>query len=120
MRGEDQSQAGMFSHISHEQRVPKDHPLRAIRVINSGDILTISGRSVSRRAKEGVHENKYCVPGMCPQNFRVNSKIMTGSRTLTGIHLRTYCMNLDDALVFLEQINRHNSGLRVCCAQLSG
>ncbi len=31
MRGDDQQQSAMFSYISAEQRVPKDHPLRAIR-----------------------------------------------------------------------------------------
>ena len=31
MRGDDQQQAGMFSYISPEQRVPADHPLRPIR-----------------------------------------------------------------------------------------
>src|SRR5215467_11373075 len=31
MRGDDQHQAEMFSYISPEQRVPKDHPLRPIR-----------------------------------------------------------------------------------------
>ena len=30
MRGDDLQQAGMFSYLSPEQRVPKDHPLRAI------------------------------------------------------------------------------------------
>src|SRR6202049_4801389 len=33
MRGIDHQQSGMFSYISAEQRVPKDHPLRAIRVM---------------------------------------------------------------------------------------
>jgi transposase len=33
MRGKDYQQGGMFSYISAEQRVPKDHPLRAIRVM---------------------------------------------------------------------------------------
>jgi transposase len=33
MRGKDRQQSGMFSYISAEQRVPKDHPLRAIRVM---------------------------------------------------------------------------------------
>ena len=33
MRGVDHQQSGMFSYISAEQRVPKDHPLRAIRVM---------------------------------------------------------------------------------------
>src|SRR5580698_1120159 len=33
MRGMDHQQSGMFSYISAERRVPKDHPLRAIRVM---------------------------------------------------------------------------------------
>lgn len=31
MRGDDQQQAGMFSYVSLEERVPQEHPLRAIR-----------------------------------------------------------------------------------------
>ena len=33
MRGTDCQQSAMFSYISAERRVPKDHPLRAIRVM---------------------------------------------------------------------------------------
>ena len=33
MRGADQQPSSMFSYISTEGRVPKDHPLRAIRVM---------------------------------------------------------------------------------------
>ena len=33
MRGADHQQSGIFSYISAEKRVPKDHPLRAIRVM---------------------------------------------------------------------------------------
>jgi transposase len=33
MRGTDRQQSSMFSYISAEQRVPRDHPLRAIRVM---------------------------------------------------------------------------------------
>src|SRR5882757_3348561 len=33
MRGDDNQQAGMFSYISPEKRVPVDHPLRPIRKI---------------------------------------------------------------------------------------
>jgi len=33
MRGADNEQSSMFSYISAERRVPKDHPLRAIRVM---------------------------------------------------------------------------------------
>ena len=31
MRGEDRQQAGIFSYVSPEQRVPADHPLRTLR-----------------------------------------------------------------------------------------
>lgn len=33
MRGEDQQQSGMFSYVSLEERVPQEHPLRAIRKV---------------------------------------------------------------------------------------
>lgn len=33
MRGDDQDQQAMFSYLSPEQRVPQDHPLRAIRTL---------------------------------------------------------------------------------------
>jgi transposase len=33
LRGADSQQNGMFSYISAERRVPKDHPLRAIRAM---------------------------------------------------------------------------------------
>ncbi len=33
MRGTDRQQSSMFSYISAEQRVPKDHPLRTIRAM---------------------------------------------------------------------------------------
>ena len=31
MRGKDNQQASMFSYVSAEERIPQDHPLRAIR-----------------------------------------------------------------------------------------
>ena len=33
MRGDDLQQSAVFSYISPEERVPKDHPLRAIRTL---------------------------------------------------------------------------------------
>ena len=42
MRGDDLQQAGMFSYLSPEQRVPKDHPLRAIRKICDAVFVELS------------------------------------------------------------------------------
>ncbi len=33
MRGQDARQAAMFSYVSLEERIPADHPLRAIRAM---------------------------------------------------------------------------------------
>lgn len=42
MRGKEKKQATMFSTISPEQRVPQDHPLRAIRTIADEALRTLS------------------------------------------------------------------------------
>ena len=36
MRGHDEHTAHMFSYLSPEQRVPADHPLRAVRALTAG------------------------------------------------------------------------------------
>ena len=33
MRGTDQSDGGLFSYVSLEERIPRDHPLRALRTL---------------------------------------------------------------------------------------
>jgi len=42
MRGDDQQQDGVFSYISPEKRVPKDHPLRAIRQMVDAILVDLS------------------------------------------------------------------------------
>src|SRR2546422_1212029 len=42
MRGDDLQQAGMFSYLSPEQRVPQDHPLRAIRKLSDAVFAELS------------------------------------------------------------------------------
>ncbi len=41
MRGTKVETQGMFSYLSPEQRVPKDHPLRAIRVIVDRSLVAL-------------------------------------------------------------------------------
>ena len=40
MRGDDRQPDSMFSYVSPEQRVPSDHPLRAIRALVDGVCLS--------------------------------------------------------------------------------
>jgi transposase len=42
MRGDERDQDGMFSYISLEQRVPQDHPLRAVRKLTDAVLRTLS------------------------------------------------------------------------------
>ena len=42
MRGIDHQQADMFSYLSPEQRVRKDHPLRAVRVMTDEILQSMS------------------------------------------------------------------------------
>jgi transposase len=44
MRGDDSQQAAMFSYLSPEERVPKDHPLRAIRALVDRVLKELSGQ----------------------------------------------------------------------------
>src|SRR5213596_16893 len=53
MRGADGQQAGMFSYVSPEQRVPADHPLRAIREITDRALKGLSRKFSAIYAKTG-------------------------------------------------------------------
>ena len=53
MRGADHQQSGMFSYISAEQRVPKDHPLRAIRIMVDAALKESSWRFDAVYASSG-------------------------------------------------------------------
>src|SRR5258705_4166475 len=43
MRGDERNQDGMFSYVSLEQRVPVDHPLRAVRKLTDKVLESLSG-----------------------------------------------------------------------------
>jgi transposase len=53
MRGMDQQQSTMFSYISAERRVPKDHPLRAVRVMVDAALSELGARFDSIYAAKG-------------------------------------------------------------------
>ena len=47
MRGHDEQTTRMFSYLSPEQRVPADHPLRAVRALTDEALQTMSRRFAS-------------------------------------------------------------------------
>ena len=54
MRGDDRQPDAMFSYVSAEQRVPQDHPLRAIRALVD-DVL----RDISREFDGDRHDQRF-------------------------------------------------------------
>ena len=53
MRGADSEQSSMFSYISAERRVPKDHPLRAIRAMADAALRELDKRFAGMYAAMG-------------------------------------------------------------------
>jgi transposase len=53
MRGNDRQPAAMFSYVSAEERVPKDHPLRAIRTLVDDVLRDMSGEFDGLYARVG-------------------------------------------------------------------
>lgn len=53
MRGSDVHQEGMFSYVSPEKRVPKEHPLRAVRTMVDVALVKLSDRFEAAYATEG-------------------------------------------------------------------
>ena len=53
MRGDDQQQSGMFSHIPAEQRVPENHPPRPLRKMVDEALAEMSPRFTRLYAKRG-------------------------------------------------------------------
>src|SRR5437867_10971661 len=51
MRGGDGQQAGMFSYVSPERRIPADHPLRPIRAMTDEVLRQLSPRFARLYAK---------------------------------------------------------------------
>ena len=53
MRGDDRQQAAMFSYISPDARVPRDHPLRVIRRLVDEVLVDLSPRFEALYARVG-------------------------------------------------------------------
>jgi hypothetical protein len=62
MRGDNEQQAGMYSYISPEQRVPADHPLRPLRKMTDEIFKQLSPRFDQLYSRVGR-------PSIAPERF---------------------------------------------------
>jgi transposase len=68
MRGADQQQNHIFSYLSPEERVRKDHPLRAVRAMVDEVLQQLSRRFDAMYAKVGrpsIPRNNCCERSCC-------------------------------------------------------
>ena len=74
MRGADEQSGSMFSYLSPEERVPQDHPLRAIRRMTDRALARLSPRfgtlyvkfgRPSERATGALPDRRYSVDQGC-------------------------------------------------------
>jgi transposase len=102
MRGIDATQSAMFSYLSPEQRVPKDHPLRAIRVL-----CDIAVKALSREF-EGMYSD-IGRPSIAPEKllralllqifYTIRSERMLMEQLNYNLLFRWFVgLNMDDAV----------------------
>jgi hypothetical protein len=94
MRGEDRGPETMFSYVSAEQRVPKEHPLRAIRALVD-DVL----RDMSREF-DGLYPH-VGRPSIPPERLSERSCFRSSIRS-SGLHASVAILHPDDASRRLE------------------
>jgi len=68
MRGKDVQQQAMFSYLSPEARVPRDHPLRPIRDMVNQALAELSGEFQAMYSREGrpsISPRRSCCAPCC-------------------------------------------------------
>ena len=77
MRGSDESRGSLFNYVDLESRVPRDHPLRVMRVIVNDVLASLSGefeKLYSQMGRPSIPPEKLLrapVPSACGRRLRV-------------------------------------------------
>jgi transposase len=102
MRGDDIQQSAMFSYLSPEQRVPADHPLRAIRQICDKVLVELSGLFATMYSEIGrpsVAPEKLLRALLLQVLYTVRSERMLMEQLEYNLLFRWFVgLNMDDAV----------------------
>ena len=102
MRGKDRQQSSMFSYLSPEQRVRKDHPLRAIRIMADRALSNMSERFDSMYAQIGrpsIPPEKLLRAQLIQMLYSVRSERLLMEEIDYSVLFRWFVgMNLDEAV----------------------
>jgi len=118
MRGQDRQQSSMFSYLSPEQRVRKDHPLRAIRAMADEALSSMSERFDAMYAKAGrpsIPPEKLLRAQLIQMLYSVRSERLLMEEIDYSVLFRWFVgMNLDepvwDVTVFTKNRDRLLAG----------
>ena len=102
MRGDDLQQAGMFSYLSPEQRVPQNHPLRAIRKIADAVFVELSpkfDKMYARMGRPSIAPEKLLRALLLQVLYSVRSERLLMEELDYNLLFRWFVgLNMDDAL----------------------
>src|SRR5881628_1838788 len=118
MRGDDRQQAGMWSYLPLEQRVPPDHPLRPIRGMVDGVLAELSpefGQLYSRVGRPSIAPEKLLRALLLQVLYTVRSERLLMEQLHYNLLFRWFVgLNMDDpiwdATVFTKNRERLLAG----------
>jgi len=114
MRGPDHQQSAMFSYLSPEQRVPTDHPLRAIRLMTDTILAQLSrefSRMYAKLGRRSIPPEKLLRALLLQVLFTVRSERMLMEQLEYNLLFRWFVgLNMDepvwDVTVFTKNRRR--------------
>jgi transposase len=102
MRGADVQQPGMFSYVSVEDRVPKDHPIRKLRVLVDGILKEMDALLGSRYAaggRESIPPERLLRAALLQVVYSVRSERLLMEQMQYNLLFRWFVgLNIDDAV----------------------
>ncbi len=115
MRGEDQQQGAMYSYISPEQRVPQEHPLRAIREIVDAVLQEMSpefARLYAVNGRPSIAPEKLLRALLLQVLYAVRSERLLMEQLDYNLLFRWFVgLNMDDAVWVPTVFRKHRDRL---------
>ena len=102
MRGDDQQQGAMFSYLSPEKRVPRDHPLRVIRAISDPVLKELSpefDRLYATKGRPSIAPEKLLRALLLQVLYTIRSERLLMEQLDYNLLFRWFVgLNMDDAV----------------------
>ena len=115
MRGQDKQQADMFSYLSPEARVRKDHPPRAIRAMADQALENMSRRFDRMYAKTGrpsIPPEKLLRAQLIQMLYSVRSERLLMEEIDYSVLFRWFVgMNLDEPVLGCHRVHQESGSL---------